>query len=778
MLDSKVKQKRENNRKRQQTFRNKRNGSVNQGTIRDESIGEVEVESLPVTKGTFGNDSVGDEHGLSAKESTFQNEEMGDAQSFSVTNGTCVNDSVGVEHGLSVNGGHCADDRASMNDTVILESDDSPVKVIPWLDQRVHDVRKKLPKDPDTRAAVVVRMCSRAFLSPSTKDKFPSYLSRDKTLTSALQRLDKKKIYAINASFRQATKLRKQKKPDEAKNLLSKFGMSMRQISETVNVHYSQLHNVINMKKSENQGRNVTDGDKADVLKHYGKNSVSVQFPHKRYNHKRYLRDTREELYDQYAAEQKEKERRVLSISSVDRIIGKEFKTSDKTPKLECECKDCLNYGLTSSAMIVQEVRGIHRKFTDNILDCLCPCKQQAGPVNRRLNMDNDVTNDRFTILDVDRDCLFRFCTKCGVMKKYHRILEENKSLQLHAPVHWRQWVKDDSGRTITVDFKTPLVTLIKHWCYLTESMSNHLFDYKWQGHQFEKCKNRLKHGDVLFVMDFAQNLTHRSQNEAQSAHWKREATTLHPIVCYYRCPQSGGCNEIVTHDMAFVTPDLSHDPWAIYTFETTAISVLKERGIRVKRIFEFTDNCAGQYKSRRVFLMLSKWQIPIHRNYFGSMHGKGPSDGVSGRLAKLMEKAVNTGTDIRNTAEFAFYFKKHWATEVPREATVTCMHNHRSIQYIRDIDRETCTDDGSTIPATRIIHSVRNVGIHGVVEVRRNSCFCRSKFVLYEVDFKHLDSVIQLLVVVSPSSRNGIFTHVKYSTPKGLSFVFFQMLR
>ena len=55
-------------------------------------------------------------------------------------------------------------------------------------------------------------------------------------------------------------------------------------------------------------------------------------------------------------------------------------------------------------------------------------------------------------------------------------------------------------------------------------------FQYK----QFQSAKRGLEKGQVLCVMDFAENMTLRNQDECQSAHWGAHQVTVHPIVCYY----------------------------------------------------------------------------------------------------------------------------------------------------------------------------------------------------------------------------------------------------
>ena len=66
------------------------------------------------------------------------------------------------------------------------------------------------------------------------------------------------------------------------------------------------------------------------------------------------------------------------------------------------------------------------------------------------------------------------------------------------------------------------------------------------------------------------------------------------------------------------MSKDLKHDSFAVDNFVDKALSHLKEKGIPVKRIIMWSDNCGTQYKSCKVFDSMSKLRdIPVMRNYF-----------------------------------------------------------------------------------------------------------------------------------------------------------------
>ena len=74
---------------------------------------------------------------------------------------------------------------------------------------------------------------------------------------------------------------------------------------------------------------------------------------------------------------------------------------------------------------------------------------------------------------------------------------------------------------------------------------------------------------------------------------------TFHPIITYYLCPQK--CDRLVCDEIMMVSKDVKHDSFAMDTFIDKVLSHLKEKGIPVKRIIMWSDNCGTQYKSCKV---------------------------------------------------------------------------------------------------------------------------------------------------------------------------------
>ena len=150
-------------------------------------------------------------------------------------------------------------------------------------------------------------------------------------------------------------------------------------------------------------------------------------------------------------------------------------------------------------------------------------------------------------------------------------------------------------------------------------NMQQHLFHLKWKCLQFGELVKNLQTGEVVFVIDFAKNYSHQEADELQSAHWDHMQSTMQPVVVYYKCH----CGKTITDEIIHFTSDLKHDAYAVEEFERKTIEHMKVKNITIKCIYEFSDNCPSQYKSKNPFRILSKSKILIMRNYFCKNMGR-----------------------------------------------------------------------------------------------------------------------------------------------------------
>jgi len=462
--------------------------------------------------------------------------------------------------------------------------------------------------------------------------------------------------------------------------------------------------------------RYVTGQQQTDAVDTWCRSDSAIKLPYKRYAHNVYARTTFEQTYDRYSSEQAALGKRVLGRATVKKYLPKNFKPMHKVPYKECQCDQCVNFSLHLDALIGSGVRGIKRGFTENLKVTLCSVS------------DGGSDRAKYGILAYNRDCVFRKCNDCGTDQWAEHIMQFNADLDLSRMVTWHQWkrVRDHTGLSVVtkVTHRTPLWRLMFHFATQCVAMTGHLYNTHWQSQQFELCKATMPDDEVCMVMDFAQNFNHKLQDEPQAAFFGRLATTVHVHVCYYRCPVAG-CECMVTEELVMLTADRKHDAHAVRTFEDIALTYLKKNSLPWRSVQEWSDNCAAQYKSKVPFDFLSRRNFAIQRNYFGAKHGKGPADGVIGRLARALTSHTRSEqVDVRHTLDMFVYCKERFATRQLHPGS--CQHKRVHFFHVKRINRDTVSD-ALAVPGTQKQHCIRNVGVSGYVDTRLSSCFCRS---------------------------------------------------
>ncbi|KAK3771431.1 hypothetical protein RRG08_011366 [Elysia crispata] len=133
----------------------------------------------------------------------------------------------------------------------------------------------------------------------------------------------------------------------------------------------------------------------------------------------------------------------------------------------------------------------------------------------------------------------------------------------------------------------------------------------------------------------------------------------LHPMVYYYPCSSS---NVPSKESVVVISNDLNPDAAAVHCFTKATIDHLRQK-IPVNRFIEFTNSCAAQYKSKVPFMDIQTSAdtlgVAIERNFFGSRHGKNPSDGESAVVKNAATQAVKTQQTIIQNPRDLFEFCK-----------------------------------------------------------------------------------------------------------------------
>lgn len=429
---------------------------------------------------------------------------------------------------------------------------------------------------------------------------------------------------------------------------------------------------------------------------------------------KQTLNETLEETYKKFREKNPASK---VSFSKFVSLKPKHVEPSTKRRFRGCLCEKCTNIELQLKSInnwIGQNSKIVNKYMSSKITLCQSQEKSHSP------------------------DCIYRKCRNCGTKKmlEYLNLNKETRRPQVEdatsPTTSWYQWETTEfsqngktSKRKMLVQHSGTLDELILTFCKSLEQFSIHLFEATWQYERFVDAKKDIQEGEVVCVMDFAENLALKNQDECQSAHWFTTQVTIHPIVTYYLVPEKESTEKkkMVTHEMVFISDDLTHDSQIVEQFVRRMTATLQKEIVdqKITKIIQFTDGCSSQYKSKRPFLDISEAKISTERHFFGSGHGKGPADGCSGVVKASATRALLGGV-VLNSAKDVFNFLSKKMTKADEDGNF-----RRSFYFCSSSDvRAHCTKTPQlqTIKGTRKLHVVKGVG-SGIIECRKLSCFC-----------------------------------------------------
>lgn len=600
--------------------------------------------------------------------------------------------------------------------------------------QRSWEVRKVLAKSPNLKAKTIVNVVRRVAKSPTSKAAFRQALSHSRPALDAIKEcLIEESVVKQNEEKEMVAKrmkrigvLRAKKKHCEARGeamaLKSKFSVS--EVAKMTGLKYSLVYAMLHWKGKKMSWRKVSVADKNRVKRFFLSNSITMQLPYRRYAKYYYMRLPMIRAHKEYQVEMQSQGQRALSYKATRNILPDTVvKTQGDIPVSDCLCPRCSNSGLIADAVTATGVNGLESGNVENVVASLCPIEDPKK---------------KNCIWEYKKECITRQCDKCGVSKLLNKIMESNpaEKLDLDKPTFMHQWqtkykwaadpkkpgqIKKVKDRYDKYRIPTTLGRVLALFIQFFALMSLHVFNFRWMYRMFAHLITTLRRGEVAMVLDYGQNIVHKRAMEVHSAGWTRKQSTIHPVGCFFLCPEPN-CQEVVTDEVMFITDDLWHDAHASTAFETETLNHLIRNKVPLQKVFEFCDNCGVQYKSCLPFELLSKYPPVITRFFFGENHGKSYGDSMIGRFVRQYREAVSSRqADIGNGMELIYWAKKTLET---RDVVGQCQHK-RSHYYFIPLINHKYTPQFTTVPGTMKFHSVASVGTFGKLKVRRAGCTC-----------------------------------------------------
>jgi hypothetical protein len=253
--------------------------------------------------------------------------------------------------------------------------------------------------------------------------------------------------------------------------------------------------------------------------------------------------------------------------------------------------------------------------------------------------------------------CHLGECLECPGLDAQMELLDD--ILKDVECVRFSQWLNEGRCHLEVLEYdKKDFIELFTQNLY---ALQPHRFLVQMQHAKFETMKSSLAAGEVMVLLDYAENYTFVLQNAVQSAYWNQHQATLHVAVCLYRDE-----NELKQINYVVVSDNLDHDTKSVHLYLKLMMPKLIERlPFEPQKFYYFSDGCGAQYKNRFNFSNLSHHEadfgVPAEWHFHPTSHGKNLCDGIGGTVKRLAYRASlqkdRDGTDQIDSAEKLYDF-------------------------------------------------------------------------------------------------------------------------
>lgn len=348
--------------------------------------------------------------------------------------------------------------------------------------------------------------------------------------------------------------------------------------------------------------------------------------------------------------------------------------------------------------------------------------------------------------------CLERQCESCGVDKL--ELLPEE--ILQEGTVRWSRYEYIPTGKFLSNGQEKKKISLVPREtspCELFEFFKELLRDYpyhtfmaRWQREQMDSLLENLPIGHAVCVHDYSEGYSCRQQDEIQSEYFDVAKVSLHVTILYRHAVEAfdDECSteekpNIIKEHMFVISDDTVQDQDSVHKVQQLVQGYLNQINYDVKKMHEFTDGCAAQYKSRHcvgdVSCSLADFGFPIQRNYFETSHAKGEQDAAGSHVKQKISKAVLNRTATINSAKAMYEYLEANFTQPTSTFTAraNAVHLRRRVFFHVPSEGENAVARNregrkfKEVKGIRKWHCVKSLAQQEQVSIRYRSCYCIS---------------------------------------------------
>ena len=250
-------------------------------------------------------------------------------------------------------------------------------------------------------------------------------------------------------------------------------------------------------------------------------------------------------------------------------------------------------------------------------------------------------------------------------------------------------WIRIDKKMT-KAQFSASFEEAVESMEEKLKVLKEHIYVKRVQYAAYVAQKEKLKPGELLVHVDFAENYKNDQQDEIQSAYFGHDSFSLFTSCCYY----VGADNNINHQSFVIVTESSDHNRVTSMSSLKKVVELAEEKvDVTFDRIIVWSDGMGSQFRSRFVFRLLATILFRdklLSWFYNERHHGKGPMDGIGGTLKNVVYRKVKSKQVViyepKDFAKAASKFVPSVQTVyLPSESEITEPEDIESAPAIKD---------------------------------------------------------------------------------------------
>jgi hypothetical protein len=139
-----------------------------------------------------------------------------------------------------------------------------------------------------------------------------------------------------------------------------------------------------------------------------------------------------------------------------------------------------------------------------------------------------------------------------------------------------------------------------------------HQHTARWQDVQYKACLANLQPGEVMSLIDFAENYSFKGQDEIQSQHWYNFQLTILVHITYSVNPSFNVLDpkskRLKTNYFYYISDDKIHDSRFVQHCLNIHWKSLRDAVKTPTRHIIWSDGCSAQFKCATAWFYVSKW--------------------------------------------------------------------------------------------------------------------------------------------------------------------------